>query len=44
MLLRNTIEFTQMTLGLVSKILNSVDVFAVLHERFVVIDPLVFEL
>ncbi len=43
MLLWNTVEFTHMTLCLVPKILNSVDVVFLVCKEFGVVDPEVFE-
>ena len=44
MILRNAVELTQVTLRLVPKVFDPVDVFAVLHERFIVINPFMFKL
>ena len=44
MLFRNAIEFTQMTFCLVLLNFDPVDILAVLHESFVVIDPLILKL
>ena len=43
MRLWNTIEFTHMTLRLVPKILNPVDVVFLVCKEFGVVDPEVFE-
>ena len=44
MLLWNAIELSQVTLDLVLKIFDAIDVLAILHERFVVINPLMLKL
>ena len=44
MILRNVVEFTHMMLCLVPKVFDPADVFVVLHERFIVIDPFMFKL
>ena len=44
MRLRHTIKFAQMTLGLVPKILDPIDVIFGIHEGFGMVDPVVFEI
>ena len=42
--LRNTVEFAHVALGLVPKILNSVDVILLVCKEFGVVDPEVMEI
>ena len=44
MLFRNTVEFTHVALGLVPKILNPVDVIALVCKEFVMVDPKMMEI